>query len=303
MRPQLQAQLTAAAPELERTGETRWTFGTLPGAVALPGTQGAVQAYPALVDEGDTVGVRLFDTPLSQADAMRLGTLRLLALTIRSPARWVRDRLDLGTQVALAAAPHGSLAAVVADAQRAATEALMLEAGGPASDKAAFERLRDHVAGSLAERTLALVLEAVRVLEAAQAVRDRLARPVRADVQHARDDVAVQLAGLIGPSFVAASGARRLPDLTRYLEAAAHRLDRVAQNPALDRTRTEELRALEDEHRARVAALPPGRPVPEAMREVPWLLEELRVSLFAQALGSRKTVSGKRIRRVLAGAA
>ncbi len=303
VRPQLQAELAAAAPGLERTGETRWAFETLPRDVALPGTGGAVQAYPALVDEGETVGVRLFDTPLAQADAMHLGTLRLLALTVRSPARWVRDRLDLGTQVALAAAPHGSLPAVIADAQRAATEALTLEGGGPAWDERSFLRLRDHVAGSLAERTLALVLDAVRVLQAAQAVRDRLARPGRADVQHARDDVAVQLAGLIGPGFVAATGAARLPDLTRYLHAAAHRLDRVAQNPALDRRRTDELRALEDEHRARVAALPPGRPVPEAMREVPWLLEELRVSLFAQTLGSRGAVSGKRIRRVLAGAA
>jgi len=303
VRPRLQAELAAAAPGLERTGETRWTFGTLPREVDLPGTGGAVQAFPALVDEGQSVGVRLLDTPLAQADAMRLGTLRLLALTTPSPARWVRDRLDLATQVALAAAPHGSLPAVIADAQRAAVEALMLDAGGPVRDAAGWARLRDHVAGSLAERTVTVVHEAVRVLDTAQSLRDRLERPVRLDAQHAHDDVAVQLAGLIGPGFLSATGAARLPDLFRYLVAAAHRLDRVGKNPALDRRRTEELRALEDEHRASVAALPPGRPVSEAMREVPWLLEELRVCLFAQTLGSRKAVSGKRIRRVLAGAA
>ena len=299
-RPQLRAELAAAAPGLERTGERRWAFGALPRAVDLPGTAGAVQAFPALVDEGETVGVRLHDTALEQADAMLRGTLRLLALTTPAPTRWVRDRLDLGVQVALAAAPHGSLAAVVADAQRAALSALTAEAGGPAWDEAAFGRLRDHVAGRLAERTLALVLEAVRVLEAAQAVRERLARPARPEAQHAHDDVAVQLAGLIGPGFLTVAGAARLPDLTRYLQAAAHRLDRVGQNPGLDRTRTHEVRALEDEHLARLAAVLLGRPVPEAMREVPWLLEELRVSLFAQGLGSRKAVSGKRIRQVLA---
>ncbi len=303
VRPRLQAELAAAAPGLERTGETRWAFGTLPRAVGLPGTSGAVQAYPTLVDEGEAVGVRLLDTPLAQADAMRLGTLRLLDLGVRNPTRWVRDRLDLPTQVALAAAPQGALGAVIADARRAATEELLAEAGGPAWDQDAWIRLRDHVAGSLAERTLALVLEAVRVLDAAQAVRERLERPVRPDAEHARDDVAVQLAGLIGPGFLTATGAARLPDLFRYLVAAAHRLDRVAQNPALDRQRTAELRALEDERSARIAALPAGRPVPEAMREVPWLLEELRVSLFAQALGSRRAVSPKRIRKVLAGAA
>ncbi len=303
VRPRLQAELAAAAPGLTRTGQTTWTFGTLPRAVGLGGAQGGAQAHPALVDEGETVGVRLLDTALAQADAMRLGTLRLLALTTPSPARWVRDRLELPAQVALAAGPHGSLAAAVADARRAATEALMAEAGGPAWDAAAWDALRDHVAADLAERTLALIAEAVRVLDAAQAVGDRLARPARADAQHAHDDVAVQLAGLIGPGFLAATGAARLPDLFRSLVAAAHRLDRVGQNPGLDRARTAELRALEDEHRARLAALPPGRPVPEALREVPWLLEELRISLFAQALGSRRAVSAKRIRRVLADAA
>ncbi|MCW3012686.1 MAG: hrpA, partial [Solirubrobacterales bacterium] len=132
LRPALQAELTAAAPDLERTGQTRWTFGELPRAVEHPGTGGAVQAYPALVDEGASVGVRLLDTPLAQADHMRLGTLRLLDLTTPSPLRWVRDRLDLPTQVALSAAPHGSLGDLLADARRAATEALMAEAGGPA---------------------------------------------------------------------------------------------------------------------------------------------------------------------------
>ena len=302
LRPRLREALAAAAPGLERTGETTWAFGTLPASVVVGGAGGAAAAHPALVDEGDTVGVRLLDTPLAQADAMRLGTLRLLALRTSSPIRWVRDRLDLRAQVALTAAPHGSLAALLDDARRAATEGLMVEAGGPAFDEPTWLALRDHVAGGLAERTLAIAAEAVRILDAAQAVRDRLDRPPRPELQHAHDDVAVQLAALIGPGFLTATGAARLPDLFRYIVAAAHRLDRAAQNPALDRQRTAELRALEDEHHARIAAVPAGRPVPEALREVPWLLEELRVALFAQTLGARRAVSAKRVRQVLASA-
>jgi len=102
VRPRLQAELAAAAPGLVRHGQTRWAFGTLPRAIGLGATSGAAQAYPALVDEGETVGVQLLDTPPAQADAMRLGTLRLLTLTTPSPARWVRERLDLPAQVALA---------------------------------------------------------------------------------------------------------------------------------------------------------------------------------------------------------
>ncbi|MBA2346959.1 MAG: DUF3418 domain-containing protein, partial [Solirubrobacterales bacterium] len=87
--------------------------------------------------------------------------------------------------------------------------------------------------------------------------------------------------------------------LARYLRAAAHRLDRVAQNPELDRRHSAEIRGLEEELAAALAALPAGRAVPAALREIPWLLEELRVALFAQPLGARK-VSAKRIRRALA---
>jgi ATP-dependent helicase HrpA len=94
------------------------------------------------------------------------------------------------------------------------------------------------------------------------------------------------------PGFVAATGAARLPDVLRYLRAASRRLERLPDNPAVDRDRMRTIHELEQAYERRRES---GRPLPE----VPWLLEELRVSQFAQGLGTRQPVSAKRIRRAI----
>ncbi|MEY2535125.1 MAG: ATP-dependent helicase HrpA, partial [bacterium] len=295
VRPRLRAQLAAAAPELEHRGLRAWTIGTLPQQVTLPGTQ--LPAYPALVDEGETAGVRVLDTPAAQRAAMHAGTRRLLLLTVPSPAKAVR--MDNATQLALTAAPHSGPRAVLDDAAEAAVDALMLEAGGPAWDEAGFTRLRAHVAGNLVAMTERAVGEVARVLDAAREVQRRLEPLASAPLQDARRDVEEQLRRLLYPGFVAATGVGRLPDVERYLRAAARRLERLADAPAKDRERMREIRELEEVYHRRHADWQRGRPFPEALRELPWMLEELRVSVFAQALGTRGPVSPKRIRRAL----
>ncbi|MEA2177550.1 MAG: ATP-dependent helicase HrpA, partial [Solirubrobacteraceae bacterium] len=147
--PRLRAELQSAAAGLTRTGLTAWEDLTLPKTIALPGTGQAVRAYPALVDEGETVGVQVLDTPAAQAEAMRAGTRRLLVLGMPSPLRAVQDRLGGAAALTLSGAPHGSVRAVLEDARDAAVDALVAEAGGPAWDAESFARLRSHVAGRL----------------------------------------------------------------------------------------------------------------------------------------------------------
>jgi ATP-dependent helicase HrpA len=300
VRPRLRAALAAATRSLERTGETDWTFGDLPRIVALPGTGQAVRAYPALVDEGETVGVRALETPAAQARAMYVGTRRLLLLSSPSPLRWVQGRLSNHDQLSLSTAPHGGVRAVLEDCATAAVSSLMAAAGGPVFAEAGFRRLRDHVAGSLAETTLAAVRDVVRVLDAAAAVRrrlDALPGPAFAD---ARRDVAGQLGRLVYAGFVTATGLRRLLDIERYLRAAERRLERLPDQVNVDRDRMRAVHELEDAYRRRLDALPRGAAVTGPLAEVPWMLEELRVHHFAQHLGTRGQVSNKRIRAVLA---
>jgi ATP-dependent helicase HrpA len=120
--------------------------------------------------------------------------------------------------------------------------------------------------------------------------------PAFADV---RDDVRRQLHELVGPGFITATGDRRMADVLRYVRAAVRRLERLPAAPAVDRDRMRGVHELEDAYRRRLESWPRGRALPETLREVPWLLQELRVSHFAQGLGTRGQVSSKRIRRVL----
>ena len=302
VRPRLQEQLTkTAGSSLERRGLTSWTIGTLPRTVELPGSGGMAKAYPALVDEGRSVGVSVLDTPGQQSRAMHAGTRRLLLLSVPpATVRQVQKQLGMTDALALAAAPHGGAAAVLDDAVLAAVDALVAEAGGPAWDAAGFQRLRDHVAGNLFERTLALVRSVARILTLRGEVMERIAQLSAPQFEPARLDVARQLGRLVYPGFVAATGEARLPDVERYLRAALYRLERLPDHRAADADRMKAVHELEEAVRQRRESWPPGRPLPPALYEVQWQLEELRVSHFAQPLGVRGQVSSKRIRRLLA---
>ena len=289
VRPRLRSELAAATSSVERHGLRDWDgIGTLPRVVTVPGTGDSVRAYPALVDEGETVGVRPFETPAAQAAAMHAGTRRLLSLTIPSPVRFVEQRLDNAAKLALLGAPHGSLSAVVADAALAAIDELMASGGGPAWDEEGFAVLRGHVAGELAPATARVVGQVVRILTAFREVQRRLDdTALAAPLREARLDVAGQIGGLVYDGFVAATGVDRLADVERYLRAAALRLERLPAQVAVDADRMRVVHELDALRRAT-----PGAPA-----EVRWLLEELRVSYFAQGLGVRGQVSAKRIRR------
>jgi ATP-dependent helicase HrpA len=300
LRPRLQAELAAARPDLWQSGLTAWPPTPLAREIDHPVAGASVRAYPGLVDEGTTVGVRVYDTPQAQAVGMATGTRRLLLLAVGSVAKRVQADLTSGASLSLATAPHGSLAAVIDDATAAALDALIAEAGGPAWDAAGFERLRRHVAGALVARTAAILRTVVAILDAGRDVQLAL-DDLSADaaLQPARLDVARQLGRLVYPGFVAFTGAARLPDVERYLRAATQRLQRLPTNVAVDRDKMTAVHGLENAYRARVEALGPGAPVPPALRDVAWMLEELRVSHFAQGLGVRDGVSAKKVRKAL----
>jgi ATP-dependent helicase HrpA len=302
VRPQLQRELTrSAGSSLERHGMTAWTIGTLPRSVELPGSGGIAKAYPALVDEGATVGVRVMDTPAQQAGAMHAGTRRLVLLSVpTATVRSVQKRLGSRAALALATAPHGSASAVIDDAVNATVDALIAEAGGPAWDATAFQRLRDHVAGNISDRALVVVEQSAEILLLRGEVMDRVGSLLGGQFEAVRLDMARQAGRLVYPGFVSATGVARLPDVERYLRGALYRLDRLPDHRAADADRMKAVHELEDAVQARRDSWPPGRPLPSAMFEVQWLLEELRMSHFAQPLGVRGQVSSKRVRRLLA---
>jgi ATP-dependent helicase HrpA len=251
------------------------------------------------VDEGDGVAVRLLETEAEQAAAMRAGTRRLLLDAIPSPVRYVLGRQSNQAKLTLSRYRHGRATDLFADCLAAAADDLIAANGGPAWDEAGFRRLLDAVRAELADTTLDVVSKVERVLAAANRVEARLAELTNPAFAPAAADVRSQLDDLVYPGWVTATGRRRLPDVLRYVRAMLQRLDRLPGDLAADAARMESIARVAAAWR-RLADRPPAtRPPDGALAEIRWLLEELRVSYFAQALGTARPVSEKRVLRAI----
>jgi ATP-dependent helicase HrpA len=285
------ATLTRAADDIERRGLRTWDFGALPRTYE----QGRVKAYPALADEGDAVAIRTYATETEQQRSMWRGTRRLVLLGSPSPVRFLQGRLSNQDKLVLSRAPHGSVAALLEDCVTCAADKLIAEHGGPAWDEAGFRRLADRVRADLGDETAVVFGHARRVLAAAHEVQARLKSTSSPTLVPALTDVGAQLSRLVYPGFVTVTGERRLPDLLRYLRAIERRLDRLPDDPHRDRERMLKVQRIEGAYvRARDA-----RPGEQRVREVRWMIEELRVSFFAQQLGTAYPISEKRILKAL----
>ncbi|SOD62450.1 ATP-dependent helicase HrpA [Streptomyces zhaozhouensis] len=290
---------SGGVPE-QRTGLTRWTLGTLPKVMETRRGGQPVKAFPALVDEGGSVAVRLFDNEAAQAEAMARGTRRLVLLNLPSdPGKFAQRKLDNAGKLALASTPHGSVPALFDDVVTAAADRLVAAHGGPAWDEAGFTRLFDAVRADIVELTLRLTRQVREVLAAWGTCERRLATVRGATLGPALADVREQLNGLVHAGFVTEHGARRLPDLLRYLQAVDRRLQQLPHQAERDLARTAKVREMMDEHAWLLEQFPAGTPVPERASEIRWMIEELRVSYFAHALGTAYPVSEKRIVRAV----
>ena len=306
-RAAVSAALTSAdGSAIERSGLTEWPLDpessgadSLPQVVRQERDGYQVVGYPALVDAGAGVDVRVLGSPEEQRAAMWAGTRRLLLLTVPSPVRQVARTLPPTDRLALSRSPHGSLDALLADCLDAAADQVLAAAGGPVWTAEAFAELAGKVRIGLTAALVAAVAGVVDVLAADTALSGRLAEVRAPGVESSLADVRAEQRGLVYPGFVAACGTARLPDVARYLRAASRRLETLPRDPSRDRdwmARVHEVRAAYQEL---LATQQPGRPVPDAVTEIRWMIEELRVSFYAQTLGTKYPVSDKRIYRAI----
>ena len=284
--PRVQQAVSAAASGLERSGLVAWTVGTLPPVVV----QGEVRGYPALVDEGTSVALRVLGAAAQQEPVHRAGVRRLVLLSVPSPVKAVSDRLTNAEKLALSRSPHGSVSALLDDCVLAAVDALS-PAGAPVRDAAAFAELVEVVRPALPDTVHAVLLSVEQVLRTAYDLQARLGGEQRPALAPAVQDLQAQLAALVHPGFVSAAGSGRLPDLVRYLRGMERRLARLPRDPVRDRSSMQRLHEVVAEWQRLPAS--PGR------TDVRWMLEELRLSLFAQDVKTRYPVSEKRVYKAI----
>lgn len=299
LQPRLRKAISAEAASIERTGLTSWDFGPLPRTFERRTAGHIVRGYPALVDEGTTVGVRIFDNAAAQQQAMVAGTRRLLMLTVPSPAKFLRGHLSNQTTLVFSRSPHGSVAALFDDCIGCAVDSLVAEAGGPVWDPESFAKLREHVRVNLVERVMELLPVVEKILATAQRVEKQLKSVTSLAVLPSITDIQNQLGALIGPGFVTAAGYQRLRDLTRYLKAIEVRLERLPRNPRRDQVNMAKIEQLRQAYQQLLDRLPPGVPPGPAHENIRWMLEELRISYFAQEVGTAYSVSEKRVLKAI----
>ena len=295
LRPRLQQALTEAAGGITRSGLRSWDLGSLPRTV----TAGQVRAYPALADAGDAVDIRLFETEAEAAEAMWLGTRRLILLQVPAGVRSVASRLPVNAKLAMSRHPYPSTEALLADCAACAADQVITEAGGPAWDAEGFAALLAAAQSRLGSNAATVVSAVARALTEAQDVANRLGSPASPVLGPALADMRAQLAALIYPGFVADTGARRLPDLVRYLRAIGRRLEKAPADPGRDADRMMVVHRVADAYRRAVADRGASARGSADARAVRWMIEELRVSLFAQMLGTPVPVSERRIQAAL----
>lgn len=299
LRPNMSAALSAAADGVERSGVTEWDFGDLPRTFEQRADEQDVKAFPALVDEGESVGVRMFGTEAEQRAAGWAGTRRMLLMAVPSPVKSQVKGLSTRARLVFSRSPHGDVAALVEDCVGCAVDKIVAENGGPVWEETAFGTLKEKVRVGIGPYTAHLVSTVEKVLTAAQQVDTLLAERGGQLPAEAREDITTQLSNLIHPGFVTATGWDRLPDLTRYLRGIEHRLDKLPQNPRRDRDLMDEVHQVEDRYQGLLDGVPQERPVSDELRRIGWMIEDLRVSFFAQSLGTPQPVSVKRLHKAM----
>ena len=267
--------------------------GAIPRKVQRVIATQAVNGYPALVDEGSSVGLRIFPTEAEQLHAQRRGIIRLLQLQVPSPVRYVSEHLSHKEKIVFTQNPHGSIDELIRDCTVAALDHLVPHT--PIFTHAEYSELYEHVRAELIETVFDVTKLVAEILSEATALKKAIKKATSLTTMHAVSDVKAQMENLVYPGFVAQTGYDQLVHLPRYLKAAQVRLTKLGPNLHRDNQLMLTVQDLEDSYDNAVKSLPAGTIVPDALRRVNWMIEELRVSFFAQELGTAYTVSEKRI--------
>ncbi|MEJ4125082.1 ATP-dependent RNA helicase HrpA [Corynebacterium marquesiae] len=282
----------------ESTAVSEWTddtLGTIDDTVKTTVDGHEVTAYPALVATKEGVELKVHPTKAAADAAMVTTTLTLLMREISVNASQMVKGLPLQQRVAVDSYPHGGAEGLVNDARVAAIRDLMMEAGGPVRTPAAFQKLKDTVKPQVPGR----------VRQAVVAIAPGLAEysNLRAELAHwdgpAINDMRAQLDFLLPRNAITVHGMSHLRHLPRYIQAMRIRLEDMNLDPDRDTDRQAEVDNAKAYLSNRLRSLPAGREKTREVKDVHWMIEELRVSLFAQRLGTAHAVSLRRIQKAV----
>ncbi|WP_425451542.1 ATP-dependent RNA helicase HrpA [Branchiibius hedensis] len=297
----VRAVVAKAGASIEQTGLTGWSFGELPEEFEQTVNGRAVQGFPALVDDGSTVSLRVLPSAGERDHATALGLRRLLLLNTTVPWKQILGALSNTQRLTLATGPYADLDALLTDVVAAAIDTIVATRmpEGTVRDEAQFEQALLLVRQHIVPTVLEIVALLVPILQASGEVTLLLDRMNAPAVQELVADVRADHAALIAPGFISRIGLPDLAQVRRYLLAMKERLEKGPSDLRRDADRAATIAQVLTERDLMVSRLPADRRTGADVRAIDAMIRELRVSLFANRLGTAYPVSPQRIYKAM----
>ncbi|MCJ2376667.1 ATP-dependent RNA helicase HrpA [Vibrio sp. ZSDZ34] len=288
-----------ADDDIEQQGLHTWSFGELPKVYQQKRGGFEVKAYPAIVDNKDSVEIKLFETEQEQEQAMREGQRRLLLLNVPSPIKYLHSNLPNKSKLGLYFNPYGKVLDLIDDCIACGIDKLIEQKGGVAWDAEQFESTKEFIRAELGDTVVDIAQQVETILTTAFSINKKLKGRVDLSMAFALSDIKAQVEGLIFKGFATECGWKRLPDILRYMRAIERRMEKLPIDPNRDRLHMLKIESVTQDYKELLNKIPKGMRVPDNVKEVRWMIEELRVSFFAQQLGTPYPVSDKRVKNAI----
>lgn len=282
---------------IEQSELIEWSFGELPSSYVQKQGQYEVKAYPALVDDGKATSIKLFDAKEKADEAHLKGLRRLVLLNIPSPIKYLQQKLPNKAKLGLYFNPFGKINELIDDCIAAAVDSI-LASNSNIRDEESFNNVKETIRGELGDAVVAIALDVEAALSLVSSLNKKLKGKSDFTMIMAQGDIKEQLTKLIFKGFVTSHGAARIKDVIRYLKGVERRLEKLPIDPHQDKLK------MLDVEKAQLMlkeAIGKARSNTEKQKleEIRWMIEELRISLFAQNLGTAYPISLKRIQNAI----
>ncbi|EKO5173146.1 ATP-dependent RNA helicase HrpA [Vibrio vulnificus] len=288
-----------ADDDIEQQGLHTWSFGELPQVYQQKRGGYQVKAFPALVDNKDSVEIKLYETEQEQISAMQAGQRRLILLNVPSPIKYLHANLPNKSKLGLYFNPYGKVLDLIDDCIACGVDKLIEEQGGLVWEPEKFEALKEHVRAELGDTVVDIAKQVETILTTAFNINKKLKGKIDFTMAFALSDIKAQIEGLIFKGFATECGWKRLPDILRYMKAIERRMEKLPIDPNKDRLHMLKIESVVKDYKELLNKIPKGLAVSENVKEIRWMIEELRVSFFAQQLGTPYPVSDKRVKNAI----
>jgi ATP-dependent helicase HrpA len=286
-----------SSDSIEKDNVEQWDFGDLPESYVKKHAGYEVKAFPALTVKNNKVSIELLEDLAVANLKHQEGVTELLVKSLPSPVKYLQQKLPNKAKLVMYFNPFGKVEDLILDCIRATIKHRISD--HEMRSESAFEKQKERLRGNLNEWVLETTLQVEKILSVGHQIAKKIKGKVTLEMLQAQGYIKAHLDSLIFKGFVSEVGVEKLPDVLRYINGLAKRLEKLAVDPNRDRINQLEVEKVYAMYDKIVDKIPKGQPIPKEVDDIFWMIEELKVSLFAQQLGTKYPISAKRIKQAI----